>query len=89
MFAQNQWEQDEEIEKELKNAGDNYINELHRLKDFLDIGEAVRIWYSDTPYSGCGLYSLCQILKEYKNEISVVKPPEYVVRDNHIVSYQS
>ena len=89
MYAQNQWEQDEEIEKELKNAGDVYTKELYRLKDFLDHGEAVRIWYSDAPYSRCGFYSLCQILKEYENEISVVKLPEYITREKEIVSYQS
>ncbi len=89
MYAQNQWEQDEETIKELKNAGDAYVNELYRLKRFLDNGESVRIWYSDAPYSRCGLYSLCQILKDYENKISAVKLPEYVVRDTNIVSYQS
>ena len=89
MYAQNQWEQDEEIDEELKNTGDVYIGELHRLKDYLEHGETVRIWYSDAPYSRCGLYSLCQILIGYENEVSVLKLPEYVVRDKDIVSYQS
>ena len=89
MYAQNQWEQDEEMEKELKGLGDVYANELMRLKIFLDNGETVRIWYSDAPYSRCGLYSLCQILIGYENEVSVLKLPEYVVRDKDIVSYQS
>lgn len=89
MYAQNQWEQDEETIQELKNAGDAYVNELYRLKRFLDSGESVRIWYSDAPYSRCGLYSLCQILKDYENKISAVKLPEYIVQDTNIVSYQS
>lgn len=89
MYAQNQWEQDEETKRELKSACDYYVKELHRLKNFLDDGEAVRIWYSDAPYSRCGLYSLCRILKGYENEISVVKLPEYVVRGKNIVSYHS
>ena len=89
MYAQNQWEQDGETEEELKNAGDVYVKELYRLMEFLDHGEAVRIWYSDTPYSRCGFYSLCQILKGYKNEISAVKLPAHIVRENCIVSYQS
>ena len=89
MYAQNQWEQDEETIKELKNAGDAYVNELYRLKRFLDSGESVRIWYSDAPYSRCGLYSLCHILKDYENKISAVKLPEYIVWDTNIVSYQS
>lgn len=89
MYAQNQWEQDGETEEELKNVGDVYVRELYRLMDFLDHGEAVRIWYSDAPYSRCGFYSLCQILKGYENEISVVKLPTHIVRENCIVSYQS
>lgn len=89
MYAQDQWAQDEEAEKKLKNIGDFYTKELQRLKDFLDEGESVRIWYSDAPYSRCGLYSLCQILKGYDNQISAVKIPEYVVRDKNIVSYHS
>lgn len=89
MYAQNLWAQDEKIDEELKNAGDVYTRELHRLKDYLEHGETVRIWYSDAPYSRCGLYSLCQILIGYENEVSVVKLPEYVARDKDIVSYQS
>lgn len=72
MYAQNQWEQDEETEEELKQLGDIYANELYRLQKFLDNGEKIRIWYSDAPYSRCGFYSLCNILKEYENEIRAV-----------------
>ncbi|MDE6636352.1 MAG: DUF1835 domain-containing protein [Lachnospiraceae bacterium] len=89
MYAQNQWEQDKEMEKELKKLGDAYAKELLRLKRFLDNGEAVRIWYSDAPYSRCGFYHLCRILKEYDNEIRVVKLPEYVVRGKSITAYKN
>ena len=89
MYGQNLWAQDEKIDEELKNAGDVYTRELHRLMDYLEHGATIRIWYSDAPYSQCGLYSLCQLLKGYENEVSVVKLPEYVARDKDIVSYQS
>lgn len=89
MLAQDQWGQEDGTEEGLKNIGETYENELLRLKNYLDDGESVRIWYSDVPYSRCGLYSLCQILKGYENEISVVKLPEYVVRDTCIQFYQS
>lgn len=87
MYAQNQWEQDREMEETLRKAGDCYAEELLRLKSFLDDGEKVRIWYSDAPYSRCGFYHLCRILKEYENEIRVVKLPEYVVREKSITVY--
>lgn len=89
MYVQNQWEQDEEMEEELKKAADGYVKELLRLKKFLDNGEKIRIWYSDAPYSRCGFYHLCQILKTYENEIRVVRLPEYIVRENSIVAYKN
>lgn len=89
MYAQNQWEQDKEVEEDLKKLGDAYAKELLRLKKFLDNGEAVRIWYSDAPYSRCGFYHLCRILKEYDNEIRVVRLPEYVIRENSITFYRN
>lgn len=53
MYTQNQWEQDEAIAAELREIGDLYAQELHRLQKFLDDGETIRIWYSDAPYSRC------------------------------------
>lgn len=89
MYAQNQWEQDEEYENELKKLGNVYAGELARLIRFLEGGEPVRIWYSDAPYSRCGFYHVCSILKNYPNEVSVVTQPEHVVKKNVIVSYHS
>ena len=88
MYAQNQWEQDEEMEKELRRAGDIYANELHRLTEFLNNGEKVRIWNSDAPYSRCGLYYLCNILKNCENEVRAVKLPEYAVWERSITAYR-
>ena len=89
MYAQNQWERDEAMEKELKQTADVYVKELSRLKRFLDDGETVRIWYSDAPYSRCGFYHLCRILQKYENEIRVVKLPEYAVREKSITIYKN
>ena len=73
MYAQNQYGKNPEIDEELKLTGEVYTNELLRLRKYLEDGEIIRIWYSDAPYSRCGFYSLCQMLKNYKNEIHVVK----------------
>ena len=89
MYAKNQWEQDEEYDNELKKLGDVYAGELVRLIRFLEGGEPVRIWYSDAPYSRCGFYHVCSILKNYPNEVTVVTQPEHVVKKNVIVSYHS
>ena len=89
MYAQNQYGKNPEIDEELKLTGEVYTNELLRLRKYLEDGEIIRIWYSDAPYSRCGFYSLCQMLKNYKNEIHVVKLPEYVVRKTSVISYRN
>lgn len=89
MYAQNQYVKNPEIDQELKLTGEVYLNELLRLKEYLENGETIRVWYSDTPYSICGFYSLCQTLQKYKNEIHIVKLPEYMVRKTSIISYRN
>ena len=89
MYAQNQYVKNPEIDQELKLTGEVYLNELLRLKEYLENGETIRVWYSDTPYSIRGFYSLCQILQKYKNEIHIVKLPEYMVRKTSIISYRN
>ncbi len=89
LFSQNRYGGFPEWEDELKQVGDVYVNELQRLIRFLEDGEAIRIWYSDAPYSRCGFYSLCRMLLKYETEIHAVKLPEYAVREKRIISYSS
>ena len=89
MYAQNQYVKNPEIDQELKLTGEVYLNELLRLKEYLENGETIRVWYSDAPYSICGFYSLCRILQKYKNKIHIVKLPEYVVKKTSILSYRN
>lgn len=89
LYNQNQWGQDEDLEQELYEAVDKYESELQRLKDYLEQGEAVRIWYSDAPYSRCGFYHICHLLSQYENEVRVVKLPECMVWDNCVINYSN
>ena len=41
------------------------LTELKRLETYLGQGASVRIWYSNAPYSLCGLYHLCSILLSF------------------------
>ena len=82
MYAQNQWERDEAMEKELKQTADVYVKELSRLKRFLDDGETVRIWYSDAPYSRCGFYHLCRILQCGKRALQSIRTGVRLRRKN-------
>ena len=89
MYSQGQWGNDSEMDTELQKAHKAYVNEWKRLKEYLENGEAVRVWYSDASYSRCGFYNLCSMLENFDNEIHVVKMPEYVTRGNSTVIYQN
>ena len=89
MYGQNQWEQDEDMKKELEKAGDVYAEELQRLYRFLEDEERIRVWYSDAPYSRCGFYHVCRILDKYENEVQAVKMPENIVRGKTITAYSN
>lgn len=89
MYSQNQYGKNAELDAELKQAGEVYAEELLRLKQFLDDGEKIRIWYSDAPYSRCGCYALCRMLQSYENEIYTVKLPEYVISNHTVISYSN
>ncbi len=77
-----------ENEKETQDYADSYM-QMQKLKIYLEAGESIRIWYSDAPYSRCGLYHLCNILNCYENEIYLVKLPEYMVHGKTICFYKN
>ncbi len=90
MYTQNGWDNSPEVIKEFRLAGKIYINELNRLEVFLKKDESIRIWYSNSPYSLCGLYYLCHELRNYSNDIYVVRLPEYVqTTKNTITKYSN
>ncbi|MDD3404124.1 MAG: DUF3658 domain-containing protein [Hespellia sp.] len=89
MLYQEQCGSDPEMQKELQQVGNEYVKELSRLKKYAEDGECIRIWYSKSPYSICGFYFVCDYLKRYKNQICVVKLPDYRVKANVITEYQN
>lgn len=89
LYTQEAWGKNPEVDAELWNLAEVYVRELQRLKNYLEEGETIRIWYSDAPYSVCGFYHVCSILSEYNNPIRVVKIPEHIVRGSEIISYQN
>ena len=77
-----------EMGEETQDYADSFM-QMQQLKIYLEAGESIRIWYSDAPYSRCGLYHLCNILNCYENEIRLVKLPEYAVHGKTIVFYKN
>ncbi len=53
-------------------------------------GKTIRIWKSNAPYSTCGFYYVCYILKDIDSDIRVVELPEYkVISEKETVFYSS
>lgn len=48
------------------------------LKQFLDEGKHLRLWYSEDAQELCGFYQLCSILKEYDQEFYAVRLPDSI-----------
>ncbi len=76
-------------ENDFNNLFDNIQSDLDLLIDRASKGENICIWKSNNPYSLCGFYYTCYLLKDYACEVSYVDMPEYIILNNEIVSYNS
>lgn len=78
-----------ELQGETRDTENVYVDELERLKRFLKDGEEIRIWYSKSAYSLCGLYYVCHLLTKYQNKVYAIELPEYRVSGKCVTSYQN
>lgn len=88
MYTQNSYDNSEDTLKEIQKVGKQYKDEQNRLINYVLKGEPIRIWYSNAPYEMCGLYYICDLLKDIATEIFAVKLPEYIKIDDVVLSYQ-
>ncbi|MDW7668933.1 MAG: DUF3658 domain-containing protein [Bacillota bacterium] len=64
--------------------------DLIKLKTAVNNGKTIRIWKSNAPYSTCGFYYVCYILKDIDCDIRVVELPEHkIISEKEIVFYSS
>lgn len=75
MYLQSGWEDSREYIQGLREGIDAAFEEYDRFLQEIQKGAPVRIWYSDAPYSLCGLYWLCSQLQDGENEIYAVEMP--------------
>ena len=67
----------------------NQRKDMEKLLSAAINGTPIRIWKSNTPYSTCGFYFICNILRNIDCEINVVSLPEYRQGpENEIVIYR-
>ena len=68
----------------------NQREDLEKLLSAVREGTPVRIWKSNAPYSICGFYYICNMLRNMDCEISVVSLPEYkIISEDKIATYRS
>ena len=81
---------DEDTRISLEEAWNKYLKEVERLKHYASQREDLRLWYSNAPYSLCGFYYACNLLKDYDCKVSVVELPRYMqLSDHEIQCYSS
>ena len=75
-------------DNEQKQFFHNQRKDMEKLLAAATNGTPIRIWKSNTPYSTCGFYFICNVLRNIDCEIGVVSLPEYKqVSENEIVTY--
>ncbi len=66
----------------------NQRKDIEKLLSAAKSGIPIRIWKSNAPYSTCGFYFVCDILRNVECNISIISLPEYKkVSDSEIVTY--
>lgn len=64
--------------------------DMEKLLSAAKDGMSIRIWKSDAPYSTCGFYFVCNLLKNIDCNISIVSLPKYwPIDENTIVEYSN
>ena len=74
--------------KEQEQFFQNQRKDMEKLLTAAQDGTPIRIWKSNAPYSTCGFYFVCNMLRNIDCNISIVSLPEYKkISDNEIVTY--
>lgn len=71
----------EELEKIFSEQLKQERKKFEKFKKFINDGHKIRLWISNTANNRCGLYWLCNFLKDYTNELSMVVCPGYEYDD--------
>lgn len=78
---------DDSTLKVLEDTWKKHLSEIERLKNHAIQGEAIRLWYSDSPYSVCGFYHVCSILRDYNCKVFAIKLPQYIQQADNTMQF--
>ncbi|MPW26855.1 DUF1835 domain-containing protein [Alkalibaculum sp. M08DMB] len=74
--------------KEQKQFFQNQRKDVQKLLSAAKDGVSIRIWKSNAPYSTCGFYFVCNLLRSIDCNINVVSLPKYnPISENKTVEY--
>lgn len=82
----NQFNYDKHEEQAFFNS---QIKDMEKLVKAVSNGESIRIWKSNAPYSVCGFYFVCDLLRQTDCEISVITLPEYLELSYNVMEIYS
>jgi len=77
LFCADAWDAQAELNEEVRLYWEKCVWDHYRFIAGAESGESFQLWYSDAPFSKCGLYSSIHELANYECPVSVVKFPEY------------
>lgn len=60
-----------------------YMNNLRKLEMYIQKGEDICIWYSNTPRFLCGLYFVCSLIKDAKVKVYANLAPDMIRVSDH------
>lgn len=80
---------DENTLKSLDDTWDKYLKEIQRLKNYATQEECIRLWYSDAPYSLCGFYYVCNLLRQHDCKVSAIKLPPHIQLSDHEIQFNT
>lgn len=63
------------------------VSRLGQLIEYLNQGATVRIWYNEHPDSLCGLRFICNILKDYDNEVRIIGLPRTLMNERGKITH--
>lgn len=63
--------------------------DIDKLLSAAESGTPMRIWRSNSPYSTCGFYYACNLLKDFDCRLSVVSLPKFIENDENKIEQTS
>jgi hypothetical protein len=83
MLSADPWDELASMEDSIEHYWNGCVSDLNQLTARAKDGEAVRIWYSDAPYSMCGFYSAVDCLKDCGCRLSAIRLPRHTPLGEH------